>query len=69
MYILIFWSRTFYLGALTSLTSKQVVQVEFWAEVASVVVDVHPFHCTSSLSVEFFLRSVGKEGSRQFDLH
>ena len=55
--------------------SDWVVQVAFWADVASVlesavcvtVVEVHPCLCTSKMSGDSVLCGFGKGGSRPFD--
>jgi hypothetical protein len=44
-----------------------VVQVEFWAEVVPVVLEVHLYLFASSLSWNSWLFDVVKEGSHPFD--
>jgi hypothetical protein len=41
----------------------QMAKVAFCAEVAPVVVKVHPCHCASSMSMDFVLWHFSKEGS------
>jgi hypothetical protein len=47
----------------------QMAQVAFRDKVAPFVVEVHPCLCTSSVSENFLLCSLGMEGSRPFYLH
>jgi len=47
----------------------QMAQVAFWAEVAPVLVDMDPFLCTLSLSVDSLLCHFGKAGSQPFGVH
>jgi len=47
----------------------QVAQVAFQEEVALVVVELHPCHYDSSVTVASFQYHFGNEGSRLFDFH
>jgi hypothetical protein len=45
----------------------QLAQVAIRAVVAPVLVEVHPCHCASSVSLDFLRCHFGKEGRRPFD--
>ena len=47
----------------------QLVQVAFWAKVASVAVETHLCLCTTSASVDCVQCRIGKRGSRPFHFH
>jgi hypothetical protein len=46
----------------------QMALVAFLAKVAPVMVEVYPCLCASSVSVDFLLYHLGKEGSHPFDI-